>query len=147
MDKPSTSKTVKTCRMCLSENRRKEYLCINDSSCKELKIKFEKCFRVVIHKAPQNLTFLCSECAVSLDTFFKLQKKARRNDKVYFDRLRKNFKCDLCSYKSFQKNRIRKHIEQHHLKINFFECGFCSKKFGANYDLKIHIQRMHNGKF
>ena len=44
----SSSKITKTCRMCLTDNSRKEYLCIDESSNNELRIKFEKCFGVKV---------------------------------------------------------------------------------------------------
>ena len=55
----------------------------------------------------------------------------------------KPFKCKLCDYKAARNFNLKHHIESVHQGIKAFKCNICGIEFAQNSGLKKHIKSVH----
>ena len=54
------------------------------------------------------------------------------------------FKCQYCD-KCFQRSTtLKNHERTTHLGIKRFKCDLCGKQFGTKFNMKVHIEKIHN---
>ena len=59
--------------------------------------------------------------------------------------LKEKYICEHCRKTFNRKDSLRRHVENHHLKIKNFSCSHCGKAFTQKSHLKVHILSVHEG--
>ena len=52
-------------------------------------------------------------------------------------------RCGLCEYKSKDKYNLKVHIQSVHEKAKLFKCDICGKTLVSNQSLKNHMLQVH----
>lgn len=52
--------------------------------------------------------------------------------------IEKRWKCDLCNYKTSQKQQITSHMNSKHLKIKPFKCSICVENTEMHFFFKVN---------
>jgi len=87
--------------------------------------------------------FCCDICPKSFYTITELKRHKNKHDGI------KPFLCDQCPHASTSKSHLKEHKLGCHPEngpeemLKMFVCDICSKSFGTNERLKIHIHRQH----
>lgn len=59
----------------------------------------------------------------------------------------KNYECDKCSFRSFNKLQLAGHMTSNHMKgkLPSFNCTLCGQAFHRRETMNIHIKVKHQG--
>ena len=81
--------------------------------------------------------FMCDICGKKFSTKSNCtaHKKSIHNEE-------RRFKCPHCSFRSFKKDNLKKHIPTHWGKIPY-SCKFCHSRFSTKVTLKEHVMNKH----
>ena len=55
----------------------------------------------------------------------------------------KSFKCDYCDFVTYERPKLKRHINGKHKNGNSFACHICSKSFVVNRGLEFHLAKAH----
>ncbi|CAH1792435.1 unnamed protein product, partial [Owenia fusiformis] len=88
----------------------------------------------------------CSLCEKQMSNFtlfidHMLRHQGIKQPQVVYSRKPWVRKCDLCSKVLKSAKAFNHHLAAMHAKEKSFKCGKCGKSFGAEYILKLHMQR------
>ncbi|CAG9790038.1 unnamed protein product [Diatraea saccharalis] len=92
---------------------------------------------------------VCPHCSKVLKTHphFKLHIKSHDpNFKIKRQRPKVYYNCDLCSFKSLNKQSLQGHINKMHLRIRPHICDICNKGFYRKSNLVEHVATHGEGK-
>ena len=118
---------------------------LNCSMCKkEFKsaVEMDEHFKTQCHdndeRECQNIEFNCKFCPTKWISHLSLELHIME---VHTKRM---FSCDRCSYLSYKKEQIQRHIDHVHKKIRNHICHHCGKGFAFKTYLQTHLFKDHN---
>lgn len=131
-------KTLKNgykCRICcfVSKNREAVHSHLNSAHDVEHELKED---------------FTCGFCKRTIANFkYKEHYKLCEDFHKFVAKLKRGFKCKVCSLKSFSYDDLLKHLKSEHPDLaNGTQCPHCFKKFELRVTLKHHITKFHSLK-
>ena len=83
----------------------------------------------------------CAKRTKNIKRHLKINKCDRPEDKVFA-----HIKCDRCEKTFSSKEHMKRHIKRIHDKILDVHCLQCDYKTYSNFNLRIHVTRVHEGK-
>lgn len=85
----------------------------------------------------------CSICGIILGSKTALKQHEYRHTVPAQEKKSHSYFCDLCSFSSDKKIRVKYHIERIHLQLRKFKCKFCEQAFVHSSLLQYHELRIH----
>lgn len=85
----------------------------------------------------------CAFCGIILGSKTALKQHEYRHTVPAQEKKLHSYFCDLCSFSSDKKIRVKYHIERIHLQLRKFKCKFCEMSFVHSSLLQYHELRIH----
>jgi len=83
----------------------------------------------------------CGKTTKNIKRHLKINKCDRPEERVFA-----HIKCDRCDKTFSSKEHMKRHIKRIHDKILDIHCLQCNYKTYSNFNLRIHVTRVHEGK-